>query len=102
MPNFPLNTTVVGRDLCAWQPVRGPVWVQTRNPGPAQRLAKRTDGRWVVRGGAGGYLRTFEFRKSVTWAMRLMTRYTATETGTNEPLICAAGRRANLSVATGS
>jgi hypothetical protein len=56
----------------------------------------------VARGVAGGYLRTFEFKKSLAWAMRLMTRYTATETGTNEPLICAAGRRAHLSVATRS
>lgn len=92
----PINSIVGKRDLCAWQPVPGITWVQTRSAKHASRLARRQDGRLVARGVAGGYLRTFEFRKSLTWARRLMTRYTSAETGTNEPLTVAAGRRANL------
>jgi hypothetical protein len=76
---------VVGdRALCAWQPVSGLTWVQTRNPSHARRMAKRRDGRLVVRGMAGGYLKTFEFWRSLTWALRLMRRYVAAEMTANE------------------
>ena len=81
-----LNTAIGGHELCAWQPVRGVVWVQTRNPKHARRLAKRADGRLFVRGVAGGYLKTFEFRPSLAWAVRLMKRYLAHLTPTNEGL----------------
>ena len=82
--------------MCAWQPVRGVVWVQTRNPKHARRMAQRKNGRLVVRGVAGGYLRTFEFRGSLAWAARLMKRYLADETATNEALgrtECVVARR---------
>lgn len=98
----PLNSAVGDRELCAWQPVPGITWVQTRNPKHSSPLARRQDGRLVARGIAGGYLRIFEFKRSLTWAARLMARYTVGETGTNEPLTGAAGRRKHLSVATGS
>ena len=81
-----LNAAIGGHELCAWQPVRGVVWVQTRNPEHARRMAKRADGRLVVRGVAGGYLKTFEFRRSLTWAGRLMKRYLGGETTANEGL----------------
>ena len=81
--SIPLNTAVGDRDLCAWQPVRGVTWVQTRNPDHARRMAKRRDGRLVVRGVAGGYLKTFEFSRSLAWAVRLMKRYLASETTAN-------------------
>ena len=80
----PLNITLGDRDLCAWQPVRGVVWVQTRNPNHARRMAKRSDGKLVAWGVAGGYLKTFEFEQSLAWAIRLMLRYTAAETTANE------------------
>jgi hypothetical protein len=78
----PPNTTIGDHDLCAWQPVRGVTWVQTRNPKHANRLARRSDSRQVMVGVAGGYLRTFEFRHSLGWAVRLMNRYTANVTRT--------------------
>lgn len=84
--NIPLNTAVGDRELCAWQPVRGIVWVQTRDPNHARRLARRKDGRLVVRGVAGGFLRTFEFKRSLSWAIGLMKRYTAGEVVTNGAL----------------
>ena len=93
---IPLNTAVGDRDLCAWQPVRGVVWIQTRNPNHAERLARRPDGRLVVRGVAGGYLRTFEFAKRLPWAMRLMARYTSNETRANESFGGAICPRTNL------
>ena len=94
--NIPLNTAVGDRDLWAWQPVRGVTWVQTRNPDHARRLAKRSDGRLVVRGMAGGYLKTFEFPRSLAWALRLMKRYMAAETTANAALnhaICPPAKR---------
>ena len=84
--NIPLNTAVGDRDLCAWQPVRGIVWVQTRNPNHARRMAKRSDGKLVAWGVAGGYLKTFEFQQSMAWAIRLLNRYTAAETTANAAL----------------
>ncbi len=78
-----LNEAVGDRELCAWQPERGVVWVQTREPRHARRLGQRRDGRLVARGVAGGYLRTFEFRRSLGWAERLMKRYMAGEAATN-------------------
>ena len=86
MATFSTNTAVGDRDLCAWQPVRGIVWVQTRNPKHARRLAKRSDGRLVATGVAGGFLRTYEFAHSLAWAVRLMARYTASETTANAAL----------------
>ena len=62
------------------------MWVQTRNPKRAKRLAKRSDSRLVMRGVAGGYLRTFEFAHTMSWALRLMKRYTGDETTANEAL----------------
>jgi hypothetical protein len=68
----------IGTDsLCAWQVAQGVVWLQTRDAEHGRRLAQRKDGRLVVRGVAGGYLRTFEFPHSLAWAKRLMARYTS-------------------------
>jgi len=89
MATIPLNTAVGDRDLCAWQPGRGIVWLQTRNPKHARRLAKRKDGRLVATGVAGGFLRTYEFAHSQAWAVRLLARYTANETTANEALVDA-------------
>jgi len=92
-----LNEAIGGHELCAWQPARGVVWVQTRSPKHARRMAQREDGRLVVRGVAGGYLKTFEFRGSLTWAARLMKRYLTDKTATNEALgraICPVASRA--------
>ena len=83
---LPLNTAIGDRRLCAWQPVRGIMWVQTRDPKHAKRMAERQDSRLVMVGVAGGYLKTFEFRHSMAWAGRLVNRYTAAETATNEAL----------------
>jgi len=66
------------RMLSAWRVAYGVIWVQARDPKHAARLARRSDCRLVVRGVAGGYLRTYEFEgKTETWAQRLIARYTA-------------------------
>ncbi len=94
-----LNTAIGDGELCAWQPVRGVVWVQTRNPSHARRMAKRSDARLVVRGVAGGFLKTFEFRRPLTWAGRLISRYMAAEVTANAALNragCPASARAGL------
>jgi hypothetical protein len=89
MPKIPLNTAIGDRDLCAWQPVRGIVWVQTRNPKHARRLARRQDSRGVAIGVAGGCLKTFEFAHPMSWAVRLLARYTAGKKATGRALECA-------------
>jgi hypothetical protein len=88
--NIPLNTAVGDRDLCAWQPVKGVTWIQTRTPEHARRLARIKEARQVATGVAGGFLRTFEFHRSLTWAVRLMARYQSDEMVTNEALNRAA------------
>ena len=40
----------------------------------------------MVVGVAGGYLKTFEFRRPMGWAVRLMKRYRAEEKATNARL----------------
>jgi len=77
------NTSVGNHDLCAWQPVRGITWVQTRNPNHARRMAQRSDSHVVVTGLWGGYLKTFEFRKPLSWAVRLIERYEANDKAAN-------------------
>ena len=86
MPSIPLNTGVGDQDLCAWQLLRGIVWFQSRNPNHARRMAKRSDGRLVAYGVASGYMKTFEFRRSLAWAVRLMNRYTAAKVTANAAL----------------
>ena len=78
---IPLNAAIGDRSLCAWQPVRGIVWVQTRNPKYAAKLVGRSDSRLVMFGVHGGFLRTFEFAgKSMSWAERLIQRYSGNPT----------------------
>jgi len=78
----PLNIIIGDRSLCAWQPVAGITWVQTRSVAHNRRLSQRRDGQLVVRGVVGGYLRTYEFQHSLGWAARLIARYTRVETPT--------------------
>ena len=80
-----MNAETIGtRELSAWPVAPGVTWVQTRSPQFARKLSQRSDSRLVVRGVAGGYLRTFEFQHGLAWARRLIARYTTTdETPTN-------------------
>jgi hypothetical protein len=79
-----MNPATIGNhELSAWQTAPGVTWIQTRSPQFARKLSQRGDSRLVVRGVAGGYLRTFSFRHGLAWARRLIARYTAAETPTN-------------------
>ena len=82
----PLNTVIGTAELSAWQPSLGIAWVQTRSPQFARKLSQRQDSRLVVRGVAGGYLRTFEFRHGHAWAHRLIARYTQNRKATSARL----------------
>jgi precorrin-2 methylase len=95
----PLNTIIGNGALCAWQPVPGITWVQTRSAIHARRLAQRSDSLLVVVGVAGGYLRTFELRRSLAWAERLIARHIAAEMSANARMIRpASAPAANVSV----
>lgn len=95
MAGIPLNQVIGDRELCAWQPVPGITWVQTRDSKHAHRMARRTDAKLVVVGVAGGYLKTFEFARPMSWAVRLLARYTGNEAVTNVRLNHAAGPQAH-------
>ena len=82
----PLNTVIGTAELSAWQPVPGITWVQCRAAEYANRMAKRSDSQLVVRGMAGGYLKTYEFRHPLAWAERLIRRYTRQKDAANERL----------------
>jgi len=81
----PLNTAIGNPNLCAWQPMPGITWVQSRSALFARKLAQQGDSRLVMRGVAGGFLRTFEFRHRLAWAFRLINRYTRNLEATNAP-----------------
>lgn len=89
----PLNTVVGTAELSAWQPFPGITWVQCRTAEHANRLAKRRDARLVVRGMAGGYLKTYEFRHPLAWAERLIRRYTRQKHAANARLSARAKPR---------
>jgi hypothetical protein len=55
---------------------------QTAGPKHVQRLARRRDSKRVVVGVAGGYLKIFEFARSMAWAVGLLARYPRGETVT--------------------
>jgi hypothetical protein len=75
--------TIGDRWLSAWWVASGVVWVQARSPQFASKLSRRSDGKLVAWGVAGGFLRTFEFRHGLAWAQRLIERYQSAEVVTN-------------------
>jgi hypothetical protein len=95
-PRIATNEVIGESLICAWQPVPGVTWIQTCSAQFARKLAQRRDSRLVVRGFAGGYLRTLEFYHSLAWANRLINRYTRHQIATNGvkivPALATAGR----------
>ena len=67
--------TIGSRDLAGWQVAPGLVWLQTRDARIARKLSQRSDARLVVRGVAGGYLRTYELPRTLSFIRRLIARY---------------------------
>jgi len=82
--------TIGTSELSAWLVAPAVTWVQTRSPQFARKLSQRSDSRPVALGVGGGYLRTFEFPHRLSWAKRLIARYTATATPTNSRFLAAA------------
>ena len=70
--------------ISAWMVAPGICWVQTRLPLFARKLSRRVDSCLVACGVAGGYLRTFAFQHRLSWARRLIARYTRIGMATNE------------------
>lgn len=97
-----LNVVLGTPDLCAWAPTSGVSWVQTRVPHYARKLSQRQDSRLVMCGVAGGYLRTFEFHHRLSWAQRLITRYTRHAEATNARLTAPASPSSAFSPGGGS
>jgi hypothetical protein len=68
----------VGTSICsAWKVAPKTVWVQTRSPQLAKKLKQVGGYKEVAFGVLGGYLRTFEFKKSLAWARSWIARHTA-------------------------
>ena len=89
-------------ELCAWQTAPGWCWLQTRRPDFARKLARRKDARLVAVGVDGGFMRTFCFRHSLSWARKLLARYIAGKTVTNARKTAPASPVANDSPANGT
>ncbi len=71
-----MTTTVIGdRNLSAWSIAPGVVWIQSRDPLFTRKLSQVAGSRVVAFGVVGGYLRSFEFARSLGWAKRLVARY---------------------------
>lgn len=96
-----LNVAIGDRWLSAWQVAPGVCWVQTRSPQFARKLSQRSDSSLVVRGVAGGYLRTFSFPHGLAWARRLIDRYTRNEMPTNAVIKSPAEAESAAAGATG-
>lgn len=90
-----IGDTVGTRELNAWQTAPGSVWIQTRSPEFARKLARRADCRLVAKGVAGGFLRTFIMPRPLTFARKLICRYIADETRTNDVKTAPASPVAN-------
>ena len=58
------------RQTSAWQVERGVYWVQTRLPAIAEKLKKIKGARLVAYSVAGGYLRTYEIARPLSWITR--------------------------------
>ena len=84
------------RELSAWQVAPGVTWIQARSPQFVRKLSQRSDSRLVATGVAGGYLRIYEFPHRLSWARRLIARYTATVTQTNARFLAAAARQGDF------
>lgn len=96
------NGSIGTRELSAWLVAPGVCWIQAREPKHARRLAQRRDARLVARGVAGGFLRTFEIQKGLTWAAKLIARYVADEAPTNERFLSLKSRRTRRNPAADS
>ena len=94
--------TIGTTELSAWQVAPSLTWVQTRSPRFSRKLSQRSDSRLVATGVAGGFLRTFEFRHGLSWAKRLITRYTAATMATNARFSRLAAPLADFDPQTGS
>jgi hypothetical protein len=79
-----LGDVIGTRELCAWQIAPGVIWIQTRSPEFARKLSRRSDARLVAKGVAGGFLRTFVLPRQLSFARKLIARYTAREMVTND------------------
>ena len=64
-----------GTSICsAWKVAPGTVWVQSRSAQLTKKLKQVTGYREVAYSVMGGYMRTFEFRKSLSWARSWIDR----------------------------
>jgi len=92
------NGTIGDSVLSAWLVAPGVCWIQTRSPEFARNLARREDTREVAIGVAGGYLRTFEAKRNLGWARRLIARYQESGRSTNAQVLaqeCPTSSRSN-------
>jgi len=80
----PYHNPIGNSSLSAWLVAPGVCWVQSRSPELSKQLARRSDARTVMRGVAGGHLKTFEFHHPLAWAEKLVTRLLKYG-GANEP-----------------
>jgi hypothetical protein len=69
--------------ISAWLVAPGVCWIQTSSARHARRLSQRSDTRMVGNGVAGGFLRTFEVHRPLSWAKRFIRSHEKNEEPTN-------------------
>jgi len=77
-PFDPYFDAIGDRWLCAWLVAPGICWIQSRSPKFARKLSQISNSKLVARDHAGGYLRIYEFNRPISWAAKLIARYTKT------------------------
>ncbi len=71
------HETVGTSMCCAWKVAPKTVWIQSRSPELTKKLKQIGGYKEVAWSVLGGYLRTFEFKKSLAWARKWIARHTA-------------------------
>jgi hypothetical protein len=69
--------------ISAWLVEPGVCWIQTSSALYARRLSQRSDTRIVGKGVTGGFLRTFEVQRPLSWAKRFIRSHEKNEEPTN-------------------
>ena len=78
-----IGDTIGNSAISAWLAASGVCWIQTSSARHARRLSQRSDTRMVGKSVAGGFLRTFEVQRPLSWAKRFIRSHEKNEEPTN-------------------
>lgn len=82
-----VGETIGDSSISAWLVAPGVCWIQTRSPRHARRLSQRSDTHVVVTGAGGGFLKTFEIDRPMSWAKAFIARHEPREEPIDRPFL---------------